>query len=490
MVRRKKVSMAQPVLLTIPDVAVQLGVCRTTVYNLINHNGLPFVRQDRRRCTTIVSKKSRGCRCATSCGYRVFCAFCHVVLGHRASNTCPFKYRSSAIPYSLLRFFEGFKATHRNPSPCKPPCLKADVARVGDTLVVPLGLTQWWDGAGLKITKQALKGHLIGIVLFPLGKVPNVPLSSNSGCPRVGCILDGFIQRDGEEGRLSLVLFLFQRLFDFILYPRTVNGMLRKNDQELVIYSDRLINAVSEFVSNFQILRSKPAANVFALQIGIEPLGELLVLAGIADKAGVVLYRVLSQGTDIGNEGIGQASFTQERLRDGSFRPQEGICPDGRGAIMEDGFQSLHRSQINISKDCPSYSGSAEVGLAEGGSAAGGEAELGSVEVGSAEVGFAEVGLAEVGDAEVGSSELGSVEVGFAEVGSAEVGLAEVGEAEVGSSELGEAEVGSAEVGFAEAGAAEVGFAGGGSAEGGEAEVGFAEVNKYLWMLISPCIPG
>jgi len=43
MVRRKKASTAQPVLLTVPDVAVQLGVCRTTVYNLIYRKGLPSV---------------------------------------------------------------------------------------------------------------------------------------------------------------------------------------------------------------------------------------------------------------------------------------------------------------------------------------------------------------------------------------------------------------------------------------------------------------
>jgi hypothetical protein len=59
-------------------------------------------------------------------------------------------------------------------------------------------LAHWWDGA-VKITEQALKGHLIGIVIFPLAKV-----------------------------------------------------------------------------SNIQIFRSIPAANIFALQIGIEPLGELL----------------------------------------------------------------------------------------------------------------------------------------------------------------------------------------------------------------------
>ena len=43
MARRKKLSMAQPLLLTIPDVAIQLGVCRATVYNLIYYKGLPSV---------------------------------------------------------------------------------------------------------------------------------------------------------------------------------------------------------------------------------------------------------------------------------------------------------------------------------------------------------------------------------------------------------------------------------------------------------------
>jgi excisionase family DNA binding protein len=41
MARRKRLSTAQPLLLTIPDIAVQLGVCRTTVYNLIYYKGLP-----------------------------------------------------------------------------------------------------------------------------------------------------------------------------------------------------------------------------------------------------------------------------------------------------------------------------------------------------------------------------------------------------------------------------------------------------------------
>ena len=43
MPRRKKLPTAEPLLLTIPDVAIQLGVCRATVYNLIYRKGLPSI---------------------------------------------------------------------------------------------------------------------------------------------------------------------------------------------------------------------------------------------------------------------------------------------------------------------------------------------------------------------------------------------------------------------------------------------------------------
>jgi excisionase family DNA binding protein len=43
MPRPKKQPTAQPLLLTIPDVAIKLGVCRATVYNLIYRNRLPSI---------------------------------------------------------------------------------------------------------------------------------------------------------------------------------------------------------------------------------------------------------------------------------------------------------------------------------------------------------------------------------------------------------------------------------------------------------------
>jgi excisionase family DNA binding protein len=41
--RRKRLSTVQPLLLTIPDVAIRLGVCRATVYSLISRESLPYV---------------------------------------------------------------------------------------------------------------------------------------------------------------------------------------------------------------------------------------------------------------------------------------------------------------------------------------------------------------------------------------------------------------------------------------------------------------
>lgn len=40
---RKKVSTAQPLLLSVQDVAIQLGVCRQTVYSYIYREGLPSI---------------------------------------------------------------------------------------------------------------------------------------------------------------------------------------------------------------------------------------------------------------------------------------------------------------------------------------------------------------------------------------------------------------------------------------------------------------
>lgn len=43
MSRTKKVPRTQPVYLTIVEVAIMLGVCRQTIYNMIDSEGLPTI---------------------------------------------------------------------------------------------------------------------------------------------------------------------------------------------------------------------------------------------------------------------------------------------------------------------------------------------------------------------------------------------------------------------------------------------------------------
>jgi excisionase family DNA binding protein len=43
MSRIKKIPRTQPVYLTIMEVAIMLGVCRQTVYNMIDREGLPTI---------------------------------------------------------------------------------------------------------------------------------------------------------------------------------------------------------------------------------------------------------------------------------------------------------------------------------------------------------------------------------------------------------------------------------------------------------------
>ncbi len=55
MSRRKKLSTAQPLLLSIPEVAASLGLGRTKVYELIAHEGLPWVKFGTARRVSMIS---------------------------------------------------------------------------------------------------------------------------------------------------------------------------------------------------------------------------------------------------------------------------------------------------------------------------------------------------------------------------------------------------------------------------------------------------
>jgi hypothetical protein len=73
------------------------------------------------------------------------------------------------------------------------------------------------------------------------------------------------------------------------------------------------------------VFRRKPATHACLLQGGVGVTGKGLILAGIADKAEVILDRPRGEGCDVVDEGIRHASPPEEDLRDFAARAVDGV---------------------------------------------------------------------------------------------------------------------------------------------------------------------
>jgi hypothetical protein len=59
----------------------------------------------------------------------------------------------------------------------------------------------------------------------------------------------------------------FPCLLKFLFYPFTLDRMLGEDQQDLVMCSDRFINAITVKVPRLQVFWRKPTANPIALQV-------------------------------------------------------------------------------------------------------------------------------------------------------------------------------------------------------------------------------
>ena len=184
-------------------------------------------------------------------------------------------------------------------------CLNFQVTLVGKWLAVWLRCACWWV-IGLQVAYQTYQAFLVGIMIFPVSKVTNMPCSSDVGGPGQVGLHDHLVEFDGKEHWFVLMLFFLKSSHDFVFNPCAIDGVFREDDQELIVQANRLINAMPKLLSDLQVFRGEPAPDAFGLQVSIETLCELLVFTGIANEACEVLDRVLNQGTNIGNEGISQ----------------------------------------------------------------------------------------------------------------------------------------------------------------------------------------
>jgi hypothetical protein len=337
--------------------------------------------------------------------------------------------------------------------------------------------------AWLQVAQESLECLFIGCTILPAGEVSDVSFASKVSSPLKLAIIDAYVDFDRKQNiciRLLLPdkFFFFLCCSYFFLHPRTVDRILRQNDQELIVKANGFFDTIGKFCANFQIFWGEPTLYSLLPQVSMQALCKFLIFTRVADETRVVLDRRLGQRTSIGDKSFAQTGFTQKYVRYISFRPFQRIGSDGRRTIMADFFQSLYGAKIKVSKNSPFYYCSAEVGSAEVGFAEVGYSKVGSIKNGSGKVGFAEVGFDKVGSAEIGSTKSGSGKVSFAEIGSAEVGNIKVGSSEVGSAEIGYSEVGFTENGSTESGFDEVGSSKVSSTEVSSAEVGSAEVGS------------
>ena len=112
-----------------------------------------------------------------------------------------------------------------------------------------------------------------------------------------------------------------------------------------------LFDAVAESIADFQILRSKPAANMLGLQILVQSLGKLRISAGVTDKTRRELNEVSSKGTDKRHEIFGYASIAKESLRDFTFGAINGIDSDCGWAEVVHRFEPFDPAQV----ECGEY---------------------------------------------------------------------------------------------------------------------------------------
>ncbi len=123
---------------------------------------------------------------------------------------------------------------------------------------------------------------------------------------------DGLVDTEWEQdGCPSSFLFL-KRLTHLVFHPITGDRRVGQYQDKLVSKADGGVDGCTNRVTNFHILRRKPAPHAFILQISVQPFGKITVCSRIADKAGVELKRIIEkERRDIVDKYVWEAASPQ-----------------------------------------------------------------------------------------------------------------------------------------------------------------------------------
>ncbi len=130
--------------------------------------------------------------------------------------------------------------------------------------------------------------------------------------------------------------------------------------------ADGRVNLLVELLAGFNVVRGEPAAHAFILQAFVQTVGKLLVLARIADEAGVELNRAADNRKPM--QAMNSSRRPAPRRKNSAILRLERIdriYADRAGSTMAHGIQSFRRAQIDVGLHGPAQSGFAEVRLPE-----------------------------------------------------------------------------------------------------------------------------
>jgi hypothetical protein len=81
-----------------------------------------------------------------------------------------------------------------------------------------------------------------------------------------------------------LCQFLFPRFGNLRLYPAASHAVIRDNQQQSFVYTDRFVDLFVDLLPALNVVGSKPTPHTLVLQVGIDALCEGLVFARIANE--------------------------------------------------------------------------------------------------------------------------------------------------------------------------------------------------------------
>ena len=166
----------------------------------------------------------------------------------------------------------------------------------------------------VQIAHEFLESIFIGGVVFVPGAEIGDEVLANFGGGVVTSVgveelpgADGFVvdKADREQHLALLSEFFFARVRDLSFHPAAVHAVLGEDQQQAVVNADGFVNLLVNLFAASHVVRGEPAADAFVLEVGVEAVGEGLVLGRVADKAGVELDGLVQQGWEIGDEVFG-----------------------------------------------------------------------------------------------------------------------------------------------------------------------------------------